>query len=70
MMDSIPTYYQYWGKAEKDGSNYHLLVYHCLDVAAVGYVLITKNAYFRNKLLNLTSLDEETCLLMLSFCPP
>ena len=27
--------YRYWGKAGKDGS-YHLLPYHCLDVAAVG----------------------------------
>lgn len=29
------TYYHYWGKAEKDGNRYHLLPYHCLDVAAV-----------------------------------
>ena len=31
--------YKYWGKARKkeDGKyDYHLLVYHCLDVAAVG----------------------------------
>jgi CRISPR-associated endonuclease/helicase Cas3 len=35
MMDSVPSYYKYWGKAEKEGDNYHLLVYHCLDVAAV-----------------------------------
>jgi len=28
------TYFKYWGKAEKDGSGYHLLPYHCLDVAA------------------------------------
>lgn len=27
-------YYRYWGKADEEG-NYHLLVYHCLDVAAV-----------------------------------
>ncbi len=36
--DSAPDYYQYWGKAKQrdDGSyDYHLLVYHCLDVAAV-----------------------------------
>ena len=30
--------YKYWGKADKDGK-YHLLVYHCLDVAAVGKVI-------------------------------
>lgn len=31
-------YYHYWGKAEKDGQRYHLLPYHCLDVAAVAAV--------------------------------
>ncbi len=34
-------YYRYWGKTEKDGKRYHLLPYHCLDVAAVGWVLLT-----------------------------
>jgi CRISPR-associated endonuclease/helicase Cas3 len=34
-MDSLPGYYKYWGKVEKEGINYHLLPYHCLDVAAV-----------------------------------
>jgi len=33
-------YFKYWGKASKEeGNNYHLLPYHCLDVAAVGYLL-------------------------------
>jgi len=32
-------YFKYWGKAEKDGDGYHLLPYHCLDVAAVGWIL-------------------------------
>ncbi|RJQ70258.1 MAG: CRISPR-associated helicase Cas3' [Desulfobacteraceae bacterium] len=39
-MNEIPTYFRYWGKAERDGSGYHLLPYHCLDVAAVGWVLL------------------------------
>ncbi len=30
----LKSYYRYWGKAEKDGPGYHLLPYHCLDVAA------------------------------------
>ena len=34
-------YYQYWGKASKDDNRYHLLVYHSLDVAAVGYLLLS-----------------------------
>lgn len=39
MCDSVPSYFRYWGKAEEDG-RYHLLPYHCLDVAAVGWVLL------------------------------
>lgn len=33
-------YFKYWGKAAKDGT-YHLLPYHCLDVAAVGWILLS-----------------------------
>ena len=35
--------YRYWGKARSDnetGPAYHLLPYHCLDVAAVGWILL------------------------------
>jgi len=32
------SYFHYWGKTSEDGS-YHLLPYHCLDVAAVGWLL-------------------------------
>lgn len=38
---NMPLYYKYWGKARKredGGYDYHLLPYHCLDVAAVGRV--------------------------------
>lgn len=32
---------QYWGKAKKgDEVEYHLLPYHCLDVAAVGFLML------------------------------
>ncbi len=38
------SYFKYWGKAKKDpdidGDGYHLLPYHCLDVAAVGELLL------------------------------
>jgi CRISPR-associated endonuclease/helicase Cas3 len=40
MRKTVESYFQYWGKAKKDsqadGPDYHLLPYHCLDVAAVG----------------------------------
>ncbi|SHG42318.1 CRISPR-associated endonuclease/helicase Cas3 [Marisediminitalea aggregata] len=39
MEKDYPPYFKYWGKAKKDseqpGADYHLLPYHCLDVAAV-----------------------------------
>ncbi|PSJ46954.1 CRISPR-associated helicase/endonuclease Cas3 [Zobellella taiwanensis] len=39
------SYFRYWGKARKDdqqpGEDYHLLPYHCLDVAACGWVLLS-----------------------------
>jgi len=38
------SYFKYWGKANKSVndkiSSFHLLPYHCLDVAAVGYLLL------------------------------
>ena len=33
--ERMESYFRYWGKAEKDGERYHLLPYHCLDVADV-----------------------------------
>ena len=37
--DNYPAYFRYWGKTRKsdndEGDAYHLLPYHCLDVAAV-----------------------------------
>jgi len=36
----MESYFRSWGKAEKDGERYHLLPYHCLDVAAVGWLLL------------------------------
>lgn len=43
---SYPEYFRYWGKArprDGNGPDYHLLPYHCLDVAAVGVVLLREN---------------------------
>lgn len=37
MTDSTPSYYSYWGKAENETGEFHLLPYHCLDVAAAGW---------------------------------
>lgn len=56
----INDYFRYWGKAEKGGDGYHLLVYHCLDVAAVGHLLLRKNSLLLRRFLSVTGLDEAT----------
>ncbi len=53
-----PIYYQYWGKADK--AQYHLLAYHCLDVAAVGKVFLEQHESLRQSLAHRLGLDEET----------
>ncbi|WP_156919725.1 HD domain-containing protein [Syntrophorhabdus aromaticivorans] len=50
MMEDIPNYFKYWGKAEKDGSRYHLLPYHCLDVAAVAAAWWDQSPAIRHEL--------------------
>ncbi|MCF6303041.1 MAG: CRISPR-associated helicase Cas3' [Devosiaceae bacterium] len=46
-MKRFEQFFNYWGKAEKaeEGQplRYHLLPYHCLDVAAVGKVLLARH---------------------------
>lgn len=43
-------YFKYWGKADRDDpSRYHLLPYHCLDVAAVGWILLDSDKLFSIK---------------------
>ncbi|EMN02654.1 CRISPR-associated helicase Cas3 [Leptospira noguchii str. 1993005606] len=49
-------YYNYWGKAGIDES-YHLLVYHSLDVAAVGEVIFQKNPSLLYKFSNLLKIE-------------
>lgn len=43
-----PSYFKYWGKAKKEanseGADYHLLPYHCLDVAAVAEVWLDESS--------------------------
>lgn len=55
--------YQFWGKSKNkdiDDNNYHLLVYHCLDVAAVCKQFLEKDNSFKIKISKLSGLDPET----------
>jgi CRISPR-associated endonuclease/helicase Cas3 len=62
-MTSIPPYMQYWGKAKKDpdseGADYHLLPYHCLDVAAVGKLLLDVDKPLTNDVANFLDISPE-----------
>jgi CRISPR-associated endonuclease/helicase Cas3 len=51
-------YFCYWGKAANDGT-YHLLPYHCLDVAAVGSVLLRKDRSLLQKLTETSGVDKQ-----------
>ncbi len=55
-------YFKYWGKARKEGEEgapYHLLPYHCLDVAAVGRVLLDKHHYLLQVLESATQISAQ-----------
>ena len=41
--------FHYWGKAGEEDKDYHLLVYHCLDVAACGVMLLRLTRIFHQK---------------------
>ena len=60
-MSEVPTYFHYWGKAERGGDRFHLLPYHCLDVAAVGHSLLAQDASLCRKFEAITGLDDALC---------
>lgn len=67
MTDSTPSYYSYWGKADKEKGKYHLLPYHCLDVAACAQTLLLKRSDLLEKLTRLSGLSESQIINWLTF---
>lgn len=65
-------YFRYWGKAKKDlateGPDYHLLPYHCLDVAAVGYVLLDPQKPLCRQLAAQLQVEPEWLQSWFCFC--
>jgi len=58
-------FYRYWGKSRTDvqgGATYHLLVYHCLDVAAAGRVLLQRRPLLLRQLSDLTGIELNPLL--------
>jgi CRISPR-associated endonuclease/helicase Cas3 len=57
-------YFKYWGKADRNAEagnpQCHLLPYHCLDVAAVGKVLLNRNKPLLVFFVENSGLDEKT----------
>ncbi|WP_031431473.1 CRISPR-associated helicase/endonuclease Cas3 [Methylomicrobium agile] len=67
----IPLYYRYWGKAKPEtdsgGPAYHLLPYHCLDVAAVADIWLNRSYDIKRCFTDITGLDEEKSRAWLLF---
>ncbi len=60
-------YFKYWGKAEKDGDGYHLLVYHCLDVAAVAASWWEEDKALRDSFVRASGIAEKMVRAWLLF---
>jgi CRISPR-associated endonuclease/helicase Cas3 len=59
-----PSYFRYWGKARNGNDispEYHLLPYHCLDVAAVGHVLLTQRPEILHSFTESTGFGPIAC---------
>jgi CRISPR-associated endonuclease/helicase Cas3 len=64
-------YYRYWGKAGSDDgqdSSYHLLLYHCLDVAAVGWQLLAPNKPLSKQLAKQLEVEPEWLRTLFVLC--
>jgi CRISPR-associated endonuclease/helicase Cas3 len=57
--DLMEGYFRYWGKAEKEGDRFHLLPYHCLDVAAVGWMLLDPDKLLCRRLASQLGITPE-----------
>lgn len=63
--------YSNWGKSLSSDSSinpdYHLLIYHCLDVAAAGNLLLKKDSLLLQKLKEYIPLNDEQIISLVSF---
>jgi CRISPR-associated endonuclease/helicase Cas3 len=67
-MSKSSSYFKYWGKTDRQNPNrYHLLPYHCLDVAAVGKVLLESCELIRTRLAVSLSIGEEEFIQLCKF---
>ena len=67
-MNDWPGYFRYWGKADRgDPDRYHLLVYHCLDVAAVGKRLLEKHNLLCSRFACTLGMDRDSVVRLCLF---
>lgn len=66
-MKELPSYFRYWGKAEKDTGKYHLLPYHCLDVAAVASAWWNEDKALRESFNRACNVEEHIIKAWLLF---
>lgn len=64
MTDNPESYFRYWGKAAQiisstDQQSYHLLPYHCLDVAAVGQQILLRDPILLKKIIPKSILEKN-----------
>lgn len=59
--------FDYWGKAGSPGGKYHLLVYHNLDVAAVGSCYLKNNTGLASSLARMSGIDQESLVKWIVF---
>ena len=67
---NVPSFYRYWGKAkpvEGDVVAFHLLPYHCLDVAAVGRAFLKKHTQLLNFFAATLQVRTETALAWITY---
>lgn len=64
VISDLKSYFQYWGKANKyenveDSGDYHLLVFHCLDVAAVADIWLEESNTLLQQISSFLENSEE-----------
>jgi CRISPR-associated endonuclease/helicase Cas3 len=67
MTEPFKPFYRYWGKADKDGAAFHLLPYHCLDVAAVAELWLDKDDALRHAFARCARASEPAVRAWLLF---
>ena len=66
-MKNRELYWPFWGKTGKEPEEWHPLIFHALDVAAVGVTLLAKNHRWHNTLGRLSSIPGEPLSNFIAF---